>query len=1335
MNFYILLFGIFLVIFIIVLIVYFVNKSQHSHIIPPPPPPPSGSSASLTYPEQFYSMGSLSNGYGIDMYGDTYYEGKLISPGYKTVNDLKKFPLTYAYGNSYYTKSPTSLDINNYDDWDSFCSESKNFVDVNTAIQNLSSSSDKVLLVEKGRYYINTSVNLKGIVVRNSGVLVVGGKDNSDDIIFNVEFIFVESGGLFQAGSSYIDKYRFNPDRKFVITLKSDPLGYSNMGVITSQYHYKIYAPGVVRSDDKDGDGTVKFAPYTGDQKAFSNTFGAKIVAVGFNGNLHLAGAISNYIEYTGTWNSTDDQGNYWTGQNELTTYFQQDEKQYSKICNVETEYPNMWTKLDSSCVKGQNYIVVDSSCTGNMQEWKEWSQIVITCKTDAYNSQQNKKGQVPIYVDNTRGGLYSLDPNVMVNENKNISDNTSSYVSVEKSGGVEVCTIDHVDGNKIYLKKPLQFNHNSEKSTLTRTNSNGEKESIIVDTRVHVGLLSRNIILTSSLENGGDGCNVWYWDKSSDMLGKHNSSFDPNQKVVEKEAITIRGSGGSVVCNYTDDKTVGEITDVCYSYLSKPNDNSKLSNVNIKCGPNTKPEEIKNGHWIFGSQHLSGCGAIHGGQTLFRSGSCVNLDAVELKYMGTPANFGTIAQYSIHWHLSGYAKSFTEYLLDPQYTRESRMCNSSIWCSFNRWVTIHGTHEADCKNNIGFICYGSGYFIEDGSEVNNTWEHNMGICCLPCKYDTYANPIPIYANVSSDICFGSTFWFKNNRNRFLRNVACNSPSPILGVWAVPQIISKLRGPPTVAPGDFDLKIPGTASVSNVIGGPVTDSYMSQSKNNLADFNTIKSRNTPLCYSPDILYKKGLVDKFGCVNMADDNSFVPYLCWAENIFYNIMGGICEFPDTEFLTPNYGGVSNPNGDAQPPSGKLGCILNSTFDNYPQFIPMNGQNSCTDAINIAQSLYFGTGWGGSPIVSYNCDNNCSSTSYGCTSTSNLVEGFDDSCVVDSSIYYGYQPISSQELKRLNNQEYTAAYPNGLRSELVPKIFCNNLSFNLGPLQGELIFGAGWIKIAPYFLINNCFLSEGGGTMSGDAVFDKRTSSVFSGAIGGAPDADLYPNDPNYQFPPNNAAYFVMYNHMTDGGICMTSAPQLFAGEKTFLSDDSVIFLAEEVTKDNIVQKISVLDIYCDIIFTDIFPQSLWSKPKIGGEIGGDPATNQPKEITFTIYNFSDNSIYTQSNLDQPINTNTKLDIVQTRKYPYMCGSDFNMFTDEISSYSQNNPEWRNIVINAMTGIFLNNYSKTLGDELCQLLSKISVEKINECLKDSSGNNVCFFGKKCLNGKCTY
>jgi len=72
------------------------------------------------------------------------------------------------------------------------------------------------------------------------------------------------------------------------------------------------------------------------------------------------------------------------------------------------------------------------------------------------------------------------------------------------------------------------------------------------------------------------------------------------------------------------------------------------------------------------------------------------------------------LARYPIHWHHAGYVGERGGYA-DP-----SSAESNSIHDSFSRWITIHGTHEAIVKDNVGYNCVGHGFFMEDGYEEQN---------------------------------------------------------------------------------------------------------------------------------------------------------------------------------------------------------------------------------------------------------------------------------------------------------------------------------------------------------------------------------------------------------------------------------------------------------------------------------------------------------------------------------------------------------------------------------------------------------------------------------------
>ncbi len=103
------------------------------------------------------------------------------------------------------------------------------------------------------------------------------------------------------------------------------------------------------------------------------------------------------------------------------------------------------------------------------------------------------------------------------------------------------------------------------------------------------------------------------------------------------------------------------------------------------------------------------------------------------------------LARYPIHFH----------HLKDT--SRGIEVIGNSITYSDNRWVTIHDSNGILVKDNVGYISQGHGYFLEDGTEFDNVFEHNIGIITKVEKI----------LHSSSAV-----FWTQNPMNVYRDNVA-----------------------------------------------------------------------------------------------------------------------------------------------------------------------------------------------------------------------------------------------------------------------------------------------------------------------------------------------------------------------------------------------------------------------------------------------------------------------------------------------------------------------------------------------------------------------------------
>ena len=144
------------------------------------------------------------------------------------------------------------------------------------------------------------------------------------------------------------------------------------------------------------------------------------------------------------------------------------------------------------------------------------------------------------------------------------------------------------------------------------------------------------------------------------------------------------------------------------------------------------------------------------GGHVLATSGGVLKVEGIELTRMGQKK---VLARYPMHWHMNG--------AVDGQYFR-----GSSIWKSFNRCVTVHGSDNATVQGNVCYDNIGHGYFLEDGAETGNLFEDNLGILTR--------TPAAGQALIPSDVT-PATFWITNPDNTYRGNVAAGSRG--FGFW------------------------------------------------------------------------------------------------------------------------------------------------------------------------------------------------------------------------------------------------------------------------------------------------------------------------------------------------------------------------------------------------------------------------------------------------------------------------------------------------------------------------------------------------------------------------
>lgn len=152
-----------------------------------------------------------------------------------------------------------------------------------------------------------------------------------------------------------------------------------------------------------------------------------------------------------------------------------------------------------------------------------------------------------------------------------------------------------------------------------------------------------------------------------------------------------------------------------------------------------------------------------------------VHIENVEFFQMGQD---GVIGSYPVHFHMTFDVDQV------GKYTKPAYVKGCGIWKSFNRCLTIHGTSGLLAQNNVAYDHKGHCYFFEDGSEMRNTLDGNLG---LSTKYGNsiLSDYDPARCvGLGDGICKGpATFWITNPNNTLINNVAAGSVA--FGIWYV----------------------------------------------------------------------------------------------------------------------------------------------------------------------------------------------------------------------------------------------------------------------------------------------------------------------------------------------------------------------------------------------------------------------------------------------------------------------------------------------------------------------------------------------------------------------
>lgn len=182
---------------------------------------------------------------------------------------------------------------------------------------------------------------------------------------------------------------------------------------------------------------------------------------------------------------------------------------------------------------------------------------------------------------------------------------------------------------------------------------------------------------------------------------------------------------------------------------------------------------------------------AYFGGHTVFRQGySTVQIQGVEFHQMGQG---GRLSHYPVHFHHARKTRNPAKPELD------SFVVDSSIWDSMTRWIVLHGTHDVTLARNVGYKSIGHGFYLEDGTEINNKLLGNLGVFArgavsndqndrkvpgILAAPDTIINDAEFFPG-KSDVDHPTVFWIMNGWNDFQFNMAAGAGTCGACYWLV----------------------------------------------------------------------------------------------------------------------------------------------------------------------------------------------------------------------------------------------------------------------------------------------------------------------------------------------------------------------------------------------------------------------------------------------------------------------------------------------------------------------------------------------------------------------
>ena len=180
------------------------------------------------------------------------------------------------------------------------------------------------------------------------------------------------------------------------------------------------------------------------------------------------------------------------------------------------------------------------------------------------------------------------------------------------------------------------------------------------------------------------------------------------------------------------------------------------------------------------------------GGHTIVRQGVLsYQVQGVEFYQLGQGGRMG---HYPVHFHMARATPP------------DTFVKDASVHDSMTRWITLHSTHNVTLARNVGYLSIGHGFYLEDGTEIDNKLYSNIGVFARGAVMNADGSPHPqnprkvpgilaapdlinSTAEVvpkKSDVDHPTVFWFLNGWNDFQGNMAAGAGTCGACYWFVP---------------------------------------------------------------------------------------------------------------------------------------------------------------------------------------------------------------------------------------------------------------------------------------------------------------------------------------------------------------------------------------------------------------------------------------------------------------------------------------------------------------------------------------------------------------------